>query len=87
MVQLQGYITLAQYFRVRVKYESRLWVNAGLLICINGSYSVETAAQRKDLPCNAIAQTNIVCLDSFFISKFYFLYNLTRSSTKHTRSN
>ena len=36
-----------------------------LLICINGSYSKETAAQRKDLPYNAIVGTNIVCLDDF----------------------
>ena len=30
-----------------------------LFICINGSYSVETVAQRKDSPSNAIARTNL----------------------------
>ena len=49
--------------------------------CINGLYSVETAAQRKDSPCNAIAQTNIVRLDGFFISKLYFLD--TRQNARH----
>ena len=66
-----------------------------LLICINSSYSLETAAQRKDLPCNAIAQANIVRLDGFFISKLsYFLISLdtrqnardqTNSCTVHCR--
>ena len=36
-----------------------------LLICINGSYSKETAAQWKDSPYNAIVGTNIVRLDDF----------------------
>ena len=47
-----------------------------LLICINGLCSVETAAQWKDLPCNAIAWTNIVCLNDFFTSKLHFLISL-----------
>ena len=47
-----------------------------LLICINSSHSVKTAAQQKDSPCNVIAWTNIVHLDGFFISKLYFLISL-----------
>ena len=58
--------------RVRVGYESST-CRVDLLIYINSSYSVKTAAQQKDSPCNAIAWTNIVRLDGFFISKLYFL--------------
>ena len=61
--------------QVRVGYESNA-CRVDLFICINSSYSVKTAAQRKDSPCNAIVWTTIVHLDGFFISKLYFLISL-----------
>ena len=39
---------------------SRNYSRVNLLICIYGSYSVETEAQLKFTPCNAIAITHNV---------------------------
>ena len=58
-----------------------------LLICINGLYSVETAAQRKDSPCNAIAWFNTARLNGFFISKLYFLISLDAQKSTQDRTN
>ena len=44
-----------------------------LLICINSSYSVETVAQPKDSPCNAITVG--------FIKKFTFVYRQNKNKT------
>ena len=68
---------------IRVEYDSSL-CRVDLRICINNSYSVETAAQQKDSPCNAIAWINIVHLNGFFTSKFYFLISLDTHGTELT---
>ena len=50
-------------------------------------YSVETMAQWKDLPCTAIAQTNIVHLGGFFSSKFYFLISFDARRNAQDQAN
>jgi len=43
-------------------------------------------AQQKAMPCNAIAQTNILHLDIFFISKFHILFSTQQNTWDGTIS-